>query len=374
LKERIAIALSGGGFRASIYHLGVLKYLAEHNKLENISNISTVSGGSLVMGLIFKLSNNKFPTSQQFLTEVLPKMEKYFTNYKLLKSIFFSLYPFDIHSLTNRANIFGEVLYKGWEIDYNLQDLPDFPVWEINATTNETGKNWRFSKEKMGDWMLGYVEKPNFLVSNAIAASCAFPGIIGRFWLKPQNFEWKKHIYKKNEFVGKESIEIEFDTIHLSDGGVYDNLGSEPFIKFLGQELSNNIDFLIVSDASKPFKNKKSAPSWRVFTRTIRLIDITSDQIASLRMRAIHTYLNKNKNSGLFLKMGHSDPGYDFLSDENKKKVKNISTTLLPFKKEDYDLLINHGYYVTKKFHKVHGWYKSKYVFENAKKLRDILS
>ena len=59
-KRNIGLALSGGGFRASIFHMGVLKYLAEKNKLEEISYISSVSGGSLLIGLIYSLNNNKW--------------------------------------------------------------------------------------------------------------------------------------------------------------------------------------------------------------------------------------------------------------------------------------------------------------------------
>ena len=58
-KRNIGLALSGGGFRASIFHMGVLKYLAEKNKLEEISYISSVSEGSLLIGLIYSLNNNK---------------------------------------------------------------------------------------------------------------------------------------------------------------------------------------------------------------------------------------------------------------------------------------------------------------------------
>ena len=58
-KRNIGLALSGGGFRASIFHMGVLKYLAEKNKLEEISYISSVSGGSLLIGLIYSLNHHK---------------------------------------------------------------------------------------------------------------------------------------------------------------------------------------------------------------------------------------------------------------------------------------------------------------------------
>jgi hypothetical protein len=42
------LALSGGGFRASIFHLGVLKRLAELGWLKHVDVLSTVSGGSII--------------------------------------------------------------------------------------------------------------------------------------------------------------------------------------------------------------------------------------------------------------------------------------------------------------------------------------
>jgi predicted acylesterase/phospholipase RssA len=50
--KEIGLALSGGGVRAAVFHLGVLKRLADEGLLESVSAISTVSGGSLVMAAI----------------------------------------------------------------------------------------------------------------------------------------------------------------------------------------------------------------------------------------------------------------------------------------------------------------------------------
>ena len=62
---RIALALSGGGIRAAVFHLGVIRRLAEAKLLEEIKQISTVSGGSLVTGAIFASPDrtNSSPTS-----------------------------------------------------------------------------------------------------------------------------------------------------------------------------------------------------------------------------------------------------------------------------------------------------------------------
>lgn len=45
---KVGLALSGGGFRASLYHLGVLAQLAEVDMLRNVEVLSCVSGGAIV--------------------------------------------------------------------------------------------------------------------------------------------------------------------------------------------------------------------------------------------------------------------------------------------------------------------------------------
>jgi len=45
---KMGLALSGGGFRASLFHIGVLAALAEENKLKDVEVLSCVSGGSII--------------------------------------------------------------------------------------------------------------------------------------------------------------------------------------------------------------------------------------------------------------------------------------------------------------------------------------
>lgn len=47
-EQRLGLALSGGGFRASLFHIGLLARLAELDKLRRVEVISTVSGGSIL--------------------------------------------------------------------------------------------------------------------------------------------------------------------------------------------------------------------------------------------------------------------------------------------------------------------------------------
>src|SRR5262249_21465227 len=45
---KVGLALSGGGFRASLFHIGVLAKLAELDMLRHVEVLSCVSGGSIV--------------------------------------------------------------------------------------------------------------------------------------------------------------------------------------------------------------------------------------------------------------------------------------------------------------------------------------
>ena len=52
-KNKVGLALSGGGFRASIFHMGVLRRLHELEILPKIDVISTVSGGSILGAALY---------------------------------------------------------------------------------------------------------------------------------------------------------------------------------------------------------------------------------------------------------------------------------------------------------------------------------
>src|SRR4051812_36729845 len=47
MKNKFGLALSGGGFRASLYHLGLIRFLREAGILPQVTHITSVSGGSI---------------------------------------------------------------------------------------------------------------------------------------------------------------------------------------------------------------------------------------------------------------------------------------------------------------------------------------
>ena len=48
----IAVALAGGGYRAAMFGLGVLLYLVDAAKNQEVTSISSVSGGSITNAFV----------------------------------------------------------------------------------------------------------------------------------------------------------------------------------------------------------------------------------------------------------------------------------------------------------------------------------
>ena len=84
---KIGLALSGGGVRATVFHLGVLARLARENRLEDVSFLSTVSGGSLCVAVILAQNGFTWPGSRDYLEKVEPAVRELMTTKDLQQSL-----------------------------------------------------------------------------------------------------------------------------------------------------------------------------------------------------------------------------------------------------------------------------------------------
>ena len=305
----IGLALSGGGMRAAAFHAGVLKYLAEQNLLERVAHISSVSGGSLFTGLVFRLGQYKWPTSTEYLCNVLPNIDQIFTSKSLQCQIcgkfriviwsigsigsiglwflcknsisictfllcicsllFFIIFVRARVALLAKFNVpkwytnrftkfcfFSQAISHLWDIKAILSELPKSPVWSINATSTETGRRFRFKGIEIGDYQTEYANAPQFSLAKAMAISAAVPGLIGPMHFKTNQLVWKK---SKESLIRDEPHPSLFTCLHLYDGGVYDNLGMEPMFDAGKQTikkdttLSQQINYLLISDEWRNF-------------------------------------------------------------------------------------------------------------------------
>jgi NTE family protein len=339
--QSIALALSGGGMRAMVFHLGVLQFLAERQLLEKIDRISTVSGGSLVVGLIFQENRLHWPTSSQYLTHVLPTLKEKLIKDSLPWGALRQLRsPGYWRFLVTRANLLAATLKHEWGIEASLEHLPPKPEWSINGTTAETGKRFRFKHDNFGDYSIGYVRNGKFPLASAIAVSAAFPGAFG-----PLLIDADKMVWLKREWGAPEETEMpqksKFAKLHLYDGGVYDNLGLEPFFDSGRQKAKADDVFIISSDAGAPLKTGFSA-NWFNLLRLMRIVDIMSDQTRALRVRAFVEYITRESSGGLFISL--NDSGDRHKNESLAKFSMTYATNLNRPSGDHFDLLMRYGY------------------------------
>jgi NTE family protein len=348
---KIALAFSGGGVRATVFHLGVLARLARQDLLKNVTIISSVSGGSLAAGLVFASANYRWPTSAEYLHEVVPRCLSILTRRNVQRSFVLTslLQPWRL--VSGRAAVLGNALESQWGINRCLADLPNTPRWIINATCYQTGKNWRFERDVMGDYQTKYVVNPDFRLSHALAASAAVPGLIGPLLVQSRRYRWSE--FQDDAWHG---IEPRYQHLHLWDGGVYDNLGVESLFK-PSEGLKDDSDFLIVCDASRPLVGDARKSRWRpgYLKASKRLVDIATDQVRSLRARMLIGHFKQNPGKGAYLRLGlatgkrysHGLKGTKpTLSDSEVRVVSKIETTLRQLTHSEFSLLFRHGFEV----------------------------
>ena len=348
---KIALAFSGGGVRATVFHLGVLARLARQDLLGRVKFISSVSGGSLAAGLVFASTGNRWPDGGEYLHEVVPQIHSLLTTRNLQRTFALKSLMFPWRLVSGRASVLGDELERQWGISGELADLPSSPRWIINATCYETGKNWRFERDLMGDYQTKYVKHPEFRLSQALAASAAVPGLVGPLVLKTGRYRWSE--YRDGRWRG---ISPKYNRLHLWDGGVYDNSGIESVFK-PGEGLREDTDFLIVCDASRPLTGEPEGWRWRprYLEAPIRLVDVATDQVRSLRARMLIDYLKQNPGRGAYLRLGRQTSaayarnqvdGDPSLNEDEVRQVSRIETTLRRLTHEEFSLLFRHGYEV----------------------------
>lgn len=336
----IALALSGGGIRAMVFHLGVLRHLAERGLLESVDRISTVSGGSLLVGLLLQQNEMRWPTSERFLAHSLPTLREALCKRSLQWGAARRLLnPLNWRFLLSRANLLALTLRHEWRVITTLADLPETPEWSINGTTAETGKRFRFKRRDIGEYTLGYASSARFPLASALAVSAAFPGGFGPLTLETSDYEWRKREWDAPAEAAELTAQA-FHRLHLYDGGVYDNMGLEPFFDSGRQIPKQEGCYLICSDAGAPLAPGFDMGPLNAF-RLKRVADIMSDQSRLLRVRTLVHYLQKAPSSGVYLSINtrvssnKNCPSAEFAA--------SFPTTLRRVTCNEFDRLAHHG-------------------------------
>jgi NTE family protein len=332
--DSIALCLSGGGYRAMLFHAGAIWRLNELGLLRKIALVSSVSGGSIAAGV---LAVALARTDLQWTGEHLTNLDQVFIR-PILKqagdgidyeAITLGLLPWD-HAFRHVAESYG----RNFAGTRTLQDLPTHPEFVFNTTNLMSGRDMQFSRSLVLDWQVGSIRNPSFPLSEVIAASSAFPP-----FLSPATFDFSHLTVDPPQNGGGLHRPPFTQRCMLSDGGVYDNMGLEPAWK--------RFKTLLVSNAGRPFGDLEAPPTdW--LSQLRRVVDITMDQDQALRERILISAYRENIRTGALWGLnvhaggtGTLPPG---LSQAEFDKARDTRTRLNTFTREEQALLMKAGY------------------------------
>lgn len=267
--QGIALCLSGGGYRAMLFHLGTLWRLNELGYLPKLDRVSSVSGGSITAGVLAKhwgeLAFDGNGVAQNFQSTVAADLLELAGRTIDVWVVLSGLLSFssigDRLAAAYRSHLFGK---------RTLQDLPDHPQFVINATNLQSGALWRFSKARMADYRVGQVLNPEVELAVAVAASSAFPPV-----LSPVCLKLAEGVVV--DFPDEPPPSLHFPpyttAVVLSDGGVYDNLGLQQATGF---------PVALVSDGGAKMPDEKSPHRfWPL--QLLRVLGVIDNQVLALR-------------------------------------------------------------------------------------------
>jgi NTE family protein len=300
--NKIGLALSGGGYRAAIYHIGTFRALKNMNLLSKIDVISSNSGGSITNGC-YALYGENYSEFESKLLEgvkkgVIKRVIFSFQFLSLLAYIFLPVWNV-VSPFLNTATwvnicililmIFGLIwgqfiifpLNRVLEQIYNrlffdkkkLGDINNRWKTVINSTNLDTARLFTFEDSRMSDSI--YTNKfadprvefthDDFPIARAVVASTCVP-----FAFTPVTIA--KQFYKNSDDYGKINP-------RLVDGGVYDNQGIHKVTQKNSSCYCSNV---IVSDAGRGvFFEKKFRNQIALLIRTS---DVFMERIKNLQM------------------------------------------------------------------------------------------
>lgn len=334
--KTIGLALSGGGYRATLFGLGSLWRLNDAGVLGKLDRMTSVSGGSILMGILaHRWRQLRFHDGHaDNFGEVVAQPVRSFCaeTIDIGAGLAGLLVPFktagDFLADRYEKDLFGDATIKG--LPSAAEGSPKFIFY---ATNMQTGRSFRFRQDMIADYRLGVSRTIDVPLAVAVAASSAFPPIFSPIVLKTDPSAW-------SEGSDLPDLQALRTRIVLADGGVYDNMGLESLV--------DNVDIVLVSDAGAPFE-VETKPHEDNVLQLGRVRDILIDQTRALRKRWLVAEFEAGRKRGAYWGIGTNMAAYGttphMTSDSAvSDALEHVPTRLSAFDAERQGHLINWGY------------------------------
>jgi NTE family protein len=281
----VGLTLSGGGFRATAFGLGCLRALNDTGVLDRVTVVSGVSGGSL-MAALWAYGPEQFADVDALTTDLLRSGLQRALVARVLSpaglgrstaSAVGSLLPGRARTDRpyNRTDALRALLADRAFGD-RLVDTPTRPglATVLNATDLITSRAVRFGSNNSSCSEHGTITD-KITVAEAVAASAAFP-------LALPAIE-RTYTFERNGRLTRTKV-------HLTDGGVYDNLGLAVLDPTRSPNHTRHVyrtDYVVACDAGRQEKGRSGA---RILPRRLkRSFDITYRKTQDAGRGALHS-------------------------------------------------------------------------------------
>ncbi len=372
-RGRVGLALSGGGFRASLFHIGVLARLADVDALRSVEALSTVSGGSIVGALYYlevkRLLESKpdFDITREDYVAIVARVQERFLSgvqqnlrTRVISNWFATakmLLPFVGYTRSARigelyerhlysrvgpdAKPLGDLRMRALLIEprdaragsgasgFNLKEdnwrrNARVPMLLLNATSLNSGHSWQFTARTMGE--------PPGLVDEEIGANPRHR----RLWYEQaplhKRFPWSKPSAHLREISLGQAVAASacvpglFEPLELRglypgrfvrlvDGGVYDNLGLRTLV-------DQGFSLILCSDASGQM-NEEPRPGAGALAVPLRSFGIITSRVREAEYASLHAAVENRALQGacfVHLRKDLDAPALDWIDCDNPSK------------------------------------------------------
>ncbi len=212
-RSPVAATFSGGGFRATLAALGVVRALADLGLLHDLRYVSSVSGGSIAAARLAlawpEVRTGGFSAQsvdRHVIGPIVGKVSGRSLKRKLLRNLWRAA------GRRTRTDLLADALDDWWFDRALLEELDPGCRWILNAANLTTGARFAFERDVLGDYVLGLLPTTGtgVRVALAVAASAAVPGVFAQVRLGGLPFPCSGRGEPR-----------------LLDGGAYDNTGLE---------------------------------------------------------------------------------------------------------------------------------------------------
>jgi predicted acylesterase/phospholipase RssA len=314
-RQHVAVALSGGGHRASLFGLGALLYLVDAGKGPELATVSSISGGSITNGYVGMTTDLATVRADDFWRDVRPLARQVASLGTLFASPLTKAYLAVLGLVVIVAVVltalWGAVLaWVAWPIALvmlgwlaqqrswvavqafertifrgrRLESMSSAVDHVICATDLQTTEHVYFAGSFVYCYRAGWGIPGDLRLARAVQASSAMPGAFNAV-----RFPTSQHRFKRA---------LPFRSFKLTDGGVYDNMGTEWPMRLnarLGEAMAPSgihaADELVVVNASAALgvvrRRSLRVPLLGEITTLFAVKDVLYDQTTSVRRRLL---------------------------------------------------------------------------------------